>query len=86
MHWILTGMLIVASLATAAYTGYLMRRLFTLEPGAPDVADAADVGPAPPEPAPPEPAPSEPVQSEPVQSEPAPSEQATAGPVVQEKA
>jgi hypothetical protein len=76
VHWILTGMLIVASLATAAYTGYLMRRLFTLEPGAPDVADAAEVRPAPPEPAP----------SEPVQSEPAPAEPVQSEPVVQEKA
>jgi len=77
VHWILTGMLIVASLATAVYTGYLMRRLFTLEPGAPDVADAAEVRPAPPEPAP----------SEPVQSEPAPAEPAAAEPAaVQERA
>ncbi len=76
MHWILTGMLIVASLATAAYTGYLMRRLFTLEPGAPDVVDAAEVRPAPPEP------PSEPAQSEPAPAEPAAAEPAA----VQERA
>jgi hypothetical protein len=36
VQWILTGLLIVASAATAAYTGYLVRRLFTLEPGVPD--------------------------------------------------
>jgi hypothetical protein len=51
VHWILTGMLIVASLATAVFTGYLMRRLFTLEPGAPDAAAAVDQpAPAIPEP------------------------------------
>jgi hypothetical protein len=42
VHWILTGTLIAASAATAAYTGYLMRRLFTLEPGMPDTAPAPD--------------------------------------------
>ncbi|MCO1659238.1 hypothetical protein [Pseudonocardia humida] len=65
MHWILTGMLIVASLATAVYTGYLMRRLFTLEPGVPDVADAAEVQPAPSEPAPSQAAPAEPAAAQP---------------------
>jgi hypothetical protein len=72
VHWILTGMLIVASLATAAFTGYLMRRLFTLEPGAPDTAAAAvedAVQPTPDQPAPDPPAPAQP---------------ATAGPAAQE--
>ncbi|WP_250556695.1 hypothetical protein [Pseudonocardia lacus] len=69
MHWILTGMLIVASLATAVYTGYLMRRLFTLEPGAPDVADAARDQDAPSQPAPTEPAPTEPVAAQPAAQE-----------------
>jgi hypothetical protein len=36
VQWILTGLLIVVSVATAAYTGYLARRLFTLDPGTPD--------------------------------------------------
>ena len=31
MHWILTGMVVVASAATVVFTGYLMRRLFTLD-------------------------------------------------------
>jgi hypothetical protein len=34
VQWMLTGMLIIASAAIAAYTGYLVRRLFTLDPGA----------------------------------------------------
>ncbi len=37
MHWFLTGLLIAASAGTLAYTGYLLRRLFTTAPGAPDV-------------------------------------------------
>jgi hypothetical protein len=36
VHWILTGMVVVASAATVVFTGYLMWRLFTLQPGAPD--------------------------------------------------
>jgi hypothetical protein len=42
VHWILTGMLIAASAATVVFTGYLMRRLFTLQPGMPDTAIAAE--------------------------------------------
>ena len=64
MHWILTGMLVVASLATAVYTGYLMRRLFTLAPGAPDAVPAAEVQSAPSEPARPEPAQAQPAVQE----------------------
>jgi hypothetical protein len=71
VHWILTGMLVVASLATAVYTGYLMRRLFTLEPGAPDVADEV-------QPALMEPAQTEPAQTERVPAEPAPAQPAAA--------
>ncbi|GAA3218818.1 hypothetical protein GCM10017691_01820 [Pseudonocardia petroleophila] len=32
MHWFFTGLLIAASGGTVAYTGYLLRRLFTTEP------------------------------------------------------
>ncbi|WP_267460898.1 hypothetical protein [Pseudonocardia abyssalis] len=32
MHWFFTGLLIAASAGTVAYTGYLLRRLFTTEP------------------------------------------------------
>ena len=53
MHWILTGMLIAASAATVAFTGYLLRRLFTLQPGTPDTPIGADptatTTPVPPE-------------------------------------
>lgn len=38
MHWFLTGLLIAASAGTVAYTGYLLRRLFTVEPGVPDAS------------------------------------------------
>ncbi|MFC4948503.1 hypothetical protein [Pseudonocardia sp. GCM10023141] len=36
MHWFFTGLLIAASAGTLAYTGYLLRRLFTTPPGEPD--------------------------------------------------
>jgi hypothetical protein len=36
VHWFFTGLLIAASAGTVAFTGYLLRRLFTTEPGAPD--------------------------------------------------
>lgn len=39
MHWFFTGLLIAASAGTAAYTGYLLRRLFTVEPGLPDAGE-----------------------------------------------
>jgi hypothetical protein len=45
VHWILTGILVAASAATVAYTGYLLRRLFTLQPGVPDAP--APAAPAP---------------------------------------
>ena len=32
VHWFFTGLLIAASAGTVAYTGYLVRRLFTSEP------------------------------------------------------
>lgn len=31
VHWFFTGLLIAASAGTVAYTGYLLRRLFTTE-------------------------------------------------------
>ena len=37
MHWFFTGLLIAASAGTVAFTGYLLRRLFTTEPAAPDM-------------------------------------------------
>lgn len=36
MHWFFTGLLILASAGTLAYTGYLLRRLFTTPPGPSD--------------------------------------------------
>ena len=47
MHWILTGMLIAASAATVAFTGYLVRRLFVLQPGTPDTPVATDPAASP---------------------------------------
>ncbi|WP_281424703.1 hypothetical protein [Pseudonocardia nigra] len=41
MHWFFTGLLIAASAGTVAFTGYLLRRLFTTEPGAPDLTGEA---------------------------------------------
>jgi hypothetical protein len=37
VHWFLTGLLIAASAGTVGFCGYLLRRLFTTEPGTPDV-------------------------------------------------
>ncbi|WP_433557679.1 hypothetical protein ACQPWY_02105 [Pseudonocardia xinjiangensis] len=37
MNWFFSGLLIVTSAGIAAFTGYLFRRLFTTEPGTPDV-------------------------------------------------
>jgi hypothetical protein len=45
VQWMLTGLLIIASAAIAGYTGYLVRRLFTLDPGTPPAS-----GPVPPTP------------------------------------
>lgn len=42
MHWILTAMVVAASAATVVYTGFLMRRLFTLQPGTPDVPSSGE--------------------------------------------
>lgn len=36
MQWLFTGLLIAASAGIVAYSGYLLRRLFTTTPGAPD--------------------------------------------------
>jgi hypothetical protein len=47
VQWILTGMLIVVSAATAAFTGYLVRRLFTLDPGVPDAPAPTSTVPGP---------------------------------------
>ena len=47
MHWILTGVLIAASAATVVFTGYLMRRLFGLQPGTPDTPVATDSAASP---------------------------------------
>ncbi|MGI5127001.1 hypothetical protein ACQEVB_09335 [Pseudonocardia sp. CA-107938] len=35
MQWLYTGLLIVAGAGTVAYIGFLLRRLFTLEPAGP---------------------------------------------------
>lgn len=32
MHWFSTGLLIALTAGTAAWTGYLLRRLFVVEP------------------------------------------------------
>ncbi|GEL18208.1 hypothetical protein [Pseudonocardia asaccharolytica] len=32
MHWFFTGLLIATSAGVVAFTGYLLRRLFTTEP------------------------------------------------------
>ncbi|GAA1306926.1 hypothetical protein GCM10009610_19850 [Pseudonocardia xinjiangensis] len=37
VNWFFSGLLIVTSAGIAAFTGYLLRRLFTTEPGTPDV-------------------------------------------------
>lgn len=34
MHWFSTGLLIALTAGTAAWTGYLLRRLFVVEPTA----------------------------------------------------
>jgi hypothetical protein len=43
VQWLFTGLLIAATAGIAAFTGYLLRRLFTTQPGEPD----APVEPAP---------------------------------------
>jgi hypothetical protein len=37
VQWLFTGLLISASAGIVAFTGYLLRRLFTTGPGDPDV-------------------------------------------------
>ncbi|TQM06342.1 hypothetical protein [Pseudonocardia kunmingensis] len=41
MQWLFTGLLIAASAGIAAFTGYLLRRLFTTLPGTPDSPEEA---------------------------------------------
>jgi len=41
VHWFFTGLLIAASAGTVAYTGYLLRRLFTTEPLTVEPGDTA---------------------------------------------
>ena len=36
MHWFSTGLLIALSAGTAAWAGWLLRRLFVVEPAAPE--------------------------------------------------
>ncbi len=43
MHWIFSGLLIAVSAGTLAFTGYLLRRLFTSDPG-PSDGPALDAG------------------------------------------
>jgi hypothetical protein len=43
VNWFFSGLLIVASAGILGFTGYLLRRLFTTEPGTPDVG--REVGP-----------------------------------------
>ena len=48
MHWFSTGLLIALTAGTAAWTGYLLRRLFVVEPAAPGPdPTAADVAEEP---------------------------------------
>lgn len=43
VNWFFSGLLIAASTGLVAYTGYLLRRLFTTEPGTPDVPTQASL-------------------------------------------
>lgn len=36
MQWFFTGLLIAVSAGTVAYTGWLLRRLFTVDAGTPE--------------------------------------------------
>jgi hypothetical protein len=38
VNWFFSGLLIAASAGIFGFTGYLLRRLFTTEPGTPDVS------------------------------------------------
>lgn len=42
MHWVFTVLLIGVSVATVGFGGWLLRRLFTLEPGTPDPAEETE--------------------------------------------
>ena len=39
MQWMYTGLLILAGASTVAYIGFLLRRLFTLEPAGPPAGE-----------------------------------------------
>lgn len=39
MQWLFTGLLILAGAGTVAYIGFLLRRLFTLEPAGPPTGE-----------------------------------------------
>jgi hypothetical protein len=41
VNWFFSGLLIAASAGVVVFTGYLLRRLFTTEPGTPDVPTEA---------------------------------------------
>jgi hypothetical protein len=43
VHWVFTVLLIAVSVATVGFGGWLLRRLFTLEPGNPDTAEETEV-------------------------------------------
>ncbi|MCW0214469.1 MAG: hypothetical protein OJJ54_14010 [Pseudonocardia sp.] len=47
MHWFFTGLLIAASTGTVAFTGLLLRRLFTTAPEAAATLTASLAAPAP---------------------------------------
>lgn len=42
VHWFFTGLLIAVSAGTVAFTGHLLRRLFTAGPGAPETTDHSE--------------------------------------------
>jgi len=41
VHWLFTGLLIIVSAGTVGFTGLLLRRLFTAEPGRPNTRSEA---------------------------------------------
>jgi hypothetical protein len=47
VHWFFTGLLIAASAGTVAFTGLLLRRLFTTAPEAAATLTASFAAPAP---------------------------------------
>lgn len=46
MHWFSTGLLIALTAGTAVWTGYLVRRLFVVEPTEGPAATTTDPAPA----------------------------------------